>query len=96
MIAGIGIEPGLVSAFPELLGSASFEPMLWTTAWRTEGRTGALVAGLVGDSVNLGSSSGIPWVLVGLGNNRPWSQSWKYNESELDHKGKLREWKEDQ
>lgn len=75
MIVGIGSEPGLVSAYPGPWGLAGFGPILSMTAWRTGGRTGAPVAGLVG---NL--PSGISWVLAGWGNNISRSQSWKYIE----------------
>lgn len=79
VIVGTGIEPGLVSAFPEPWGLAGCGPTPWMTAWRTGGRTGAPLGGL-GDSGHLVSSSGMPWAPAGWGNNRLRSRSWKYKE----------------
>lgn len=79
VIVWSGIEPGIVFAFPELWGLAGFEPTLSTIAWRTGGRTGVPVAALVADSGRLESTSGIPWVPAGWGNNRlrSWSSGYQ-------------------
>lgn len=89
MIVGTEIGPGLVSAFQEPWDSAGCGPTLWTTAWRTGGRTDAPAAGWVAGAGCLWSSE-MPWVPAGWGNNTRRSRFWESREQSQTTRGRYK------